>query len=91
MTRIRAGRRDGEETGGRSRWVYLLMCLPVMILAGGLGGVMVGGTVLYAGARWCEGAHGHMAKYAVPALIAFVGLLTFLVLAGVAETLVAGR
>lgn len=76
---------------GITRWVYLLLCLPVMILAGGLGGLLVGGIVLYAGARWCEKAQGHVARYAVPALVAFVGLVAFLVLAGVAETLVAGR
>ncbi len=91
MTQTQAGRRDDEYAWGVSRWAYLLMCLPVMILAGGLGGVLVGGTVLYAGARWCEKAHGHVTRYAVPALIAVVGLVTFLVLAGMAETLVAGR
>ena len=84
------GQRDGD-AGGHSRWAYLLMCLPVMILAGGLGGVLVGGTVLYAGARWCQNADGHAARYALPALIAVVGLVMFLVLAGAAETLVAGR
>ena len=75
----------------KGRVASLLMCLPVMIRAGGLGGVLVGGTVLYAGARWCEKADGRLLRYAVPALIAGVGLVTFLVLAGVAETLVAGR
>ena len=80
-----------EDHGSFSRWAYLLMCLPVMILAGGLGGLLVGGTVLYAGARWCEKADDRVTRYAVPALIAVVGLVSFLVLAGVAETLVAGR
>ena len=91
MIRTRTGRRNGEVTDSLSRWTYMLMCLPVMILAGGLGGLLVGGTVLYAGARWCEKANGHVTRYALPALIAVVGLVTFLVLAGVAETLIAGR
>lgn len=91
MPRTRAGRWDEREAGRPSRWAYLFMCLPVMILAGGLGGVVVGGTVLYAAARWCKKADGHVARYGVPALLAVVGLVTFLVIAGVAETLVAGR
>ncbi len=92
MTRTRAERRSDAGWGrSLSRWAYPLMCLPVMILAGGLGGMLVGGTVLYAGTRWCQKADGHVTRYAVPALVAVVGLVSFLVLAGVAETLVAGR
>lgn len=91
MTQTRPAWRNDEDQSGFSRWAYLLMCLPVMILAGGLGGLLVGGTVLYAGARWCKKADGHVTRYALPALIAVVGLVSFLVLAGVAETLVAGR